>query len=303
MGVCVSRETVFFMNRILLLLLLSTSTLLAQTLPPAERYYATLGGLSVMPSAANLAIDTIRFPWAEYGSAALTYTLMEPGYLSGAAILDLGRDLKLPANSSAQTKAELDYLVQVQANASPALHERSLLLAEIGYWPDVLNPLDSAQAQNRRDLFFTGTSVFGSWYVADRFPKSAVLLARMMRDVRAAEFRLKLHFRRARPYHLDTRVQPYRRMRSPAFPSGHTLWAFANSYLLGEIAPHKRVELLALAEEVRLSREVLGIHYPSDNEQARVMAWRLLQAWKRNRAFQKDLAAAQSEYRQAEPSR
>ena len=85
-------------------------------------------------------------------------------------------------------------------------------------------------------------------------------------------------------------------MSSPSFASGHTLWAFIQAYTWSEIIPEKREAFLALAEEIRKSREIMGIHYPSDNEAARLIAHHMLTAYFQNPAFKTDLKAAKAEW-------
>ena len=51
-----------------------------------------------------------------------------------------------------------------------------------------------------------------------------------------------------------------------------------------------------MAEEVRWSRELMGIHYPSDNEASRVIGWHLLEDWYRNPQFIADLEKARKEW-------
>lgn len=81
----------------------------------------------------------------------------------------------------------------------------------------------------------------------------------------------------------------------PANSSAQTQAELA--YLFSEIIPEKRDVFLAGAEAARRSREILGIHYPSDNEASRILGWHLLRVWMKNPAFQKDLRAAKEEWK------
>ena len=51
-----------------------------------------------------------------------------------------------------------------------------------------------------------------------------------------------------------------------------------------------------MAEEVRWSRELMGIHYPSDNEASRVIGWHLLDYWYNNPQFVTDMERAKMEW-------
>ena len=118
-----------------------------------------------------------------------------------------------------------------------------------------------------------------------------------VQDIRATEFRLKRFFKRPRPYHLEPKLQPLARIQSPSFASGHTLRAFTEAYILSEIIPEKRELFLNVAEEVRWSRELMGIHYPSDNEASRVLGWYLLNYWYHNPQFVAALEKAKIEWK------
>jgi acid phosphatase (class A) len=113
---------------------------------------------------------------------------------------------------------------------------------------------------------------------------------------RAPRARLKRFFKRPRPYHLEPGLKPLARIQHPSFTSGHTLWAFTQAYLFSEIIPEKREQFLNMAEEVRWSRELMGIHYPSDNEASRVIGWYLLKYWSANPQFAADLEKAKIEW-------
>ena len=111
------------------------------------------------------------------------------------------------------------------------------------------------------------------------------------------EFTVKYHLGRARPYHLEPKLDPLARMRTPSFASGHTLWAYIQAFTWSELIPEKRTEFLKLAYEVGESREIMGIHYPSDEEAARVLAHRMLQAMWENPEFRTDLDLAKAEWK------
>ena len=47
------------------------------------------------------------------------------------------------------------------------------------------------------------------------------------------------------------------------------------------------------------SREIIGVHYPSDSESGRQLAWQLVNKLFENEAFRKDFAKAKEEIRLA----
>jgi acid phosphatase (class A) len=111
------------------------------------------------------------------------------------------------------------------------------------------------------------------------------------------EFTIKYKQLRARPYHLEPALQPLARMGSPSYASGHTLWAFIQAYTWSEIVPEKQKDFIGLAEEIRRSREIMGIHYPSDNEASRIISYKMMQSYFQKEQFRKDLADAVREWK------
>ena len=69
-----------------------------------------------------------------------------------------------------------------------------------------------------------------------------------------------------------------------AFPSGHSVCAFACAWVLGVRFPRWRAPLLALAALIALSRVVVGAHYPADVLAGSLLGlgggWLLVRAWK-----------------------
>jgi acid phosphatase (class A) len=61
--------------------------------------------------------------------------------------------------------------------------------------------------------------------------------------------------------------------------------------------PEKENAFIALAEEIRRSREIMGIHYPSDNESARQVAYEMFKTLFKNKQFNEDLARAKNEWK------
>jgi len=87
-------------------------------------------------------------------------------------------------------------------------------------------------------------------------------------------------------------------MESSSFASGHTLWVYMQAYLLAELIPSKRNELIELAYEIGYSREILGIHYPSDEETSRILAHNILMKIWENPDFKDDFEAALNEWKE-----
>ena len=291
-----SFKTLF--SGIFILLILSGFSASAQWIHPLEpisQYYKILAALSSEPNHERKSLDTIQFPWTEYSKSALGNSMWRTYYLNAEDEEKLPSFINCPANSSNQTKGDLEYLLKLQNTRTTADTTRAQFIAQIGSWPNIINPLDPDYAENRTQLFYIA-SLVGDWYNSTNFPATTQLLMNCIQDIRVTEFWLKRHFKRPRPYHLEPRLKPLTRINSPSFASGHTLWAFTEAFLFAELIPEKRDSFIAKADEVRWSREVLGIHYPSDNEASRIIAWHLVSGWFKSPEFKADFEKAKIEW-------
>lgn len=267
-------------------------------LEPATNHYLELRDVNADPNPERAALDSIRFFPESYNSVALLYTQLHPAYLSSDQIDQLKQSVAFPANSSDQTRAELDFLLEWQSKRTEKQERRATqVLAPVGYWPH-LDAMDDhpRHQENMEDLFFEGRTLLGENCNAENYPLTAQLLKGITRDMRIMEFTVKYHLLRARPYVLEPRLKPLQIMGSPSFASGHTLWAYIQAFAWAELLPDKRAQFLELAYEIGESREIMGIHYPSDEEAARVLAHRMLSAMLSNPKFVDDFNAAKLEW-------
>lgn len=262
---------------------------------PVQNHYKTLAALNASRNNARANLDTVEYPWTEYSQGALTTSLVRTVYLSKEDEARLPGLIKPPANSSDQTRGELDFLLSLQNSRTKEQIERAQYIANMGSWFNILNPTDPDFEENKKQLFYIADGV-GDWYNYRNFPATTKLLLNCIQDIRVTEFRLKYFFKRPRPYHLEPALQSLTRIKSPSFASGHTLWSYTEAYIFSEIIPERRNEFLAKADEVRWSRELMGIHYPSDNESSRIISWYLLKFWLNDSQFRADLAEAKKEW-------
>lgn len=268
-----------------------------QELAPASDHYEEFKRLSGKPNPVRAWMDTIQYPPKEYGNS-ITFLLVRPYYLSQDQLKILSESVAYPANSSDQVKKELEYLLDLQATRTSEQVKRVEFLSNIGYWPQT-NLLTSHPNyhQNLEDLFFEGREIYGVACSAKNFPLVSTLLEGIMQDMRVMEFTIKYKLLRPRPYHLESNLKPLTKINSPSFTSGHTLWAFLQAFVWSEIIPEKKTDFITLAEEIRRSREIMGIHYPSDNEASRLVAYKMLLSFMENKSFQNDFHAAVAEWK------
>lgn len=250
-------------------------------------HYKTLQEFSPEKSPENSALDAVFFPKKAH---QLAIKIISPAYLSRKEIDSLIDELQHPANSSEQTREELDFLLELQASRTEEQIEEALRMHEIVYFP--LPGMKSEQ-----DLFFEAYELLGEEFNPKEYPKTQKLLHNIMKEMRITEFTAKNLFLRARPRQLESKLSPLKKMNTASYASGHTLWAYMQAYLMGELLPEKRAEFLKLAYEIGYSREVLGVHYPSDEEASRKLAHKILaKMWLKSK-FMKDFSAAKLEWK------
>jgi len=85
-------------------------------------------------------------------------------------------------------------------------------------------------------------------------------------------YALKYHYNRARPeqlapfYNIELDVMYTDSHHTPAYPSGHTMYAALAAHMLSEKYPTYKNKFFELAKYCGLARILQGVHYPSDNE-------------------------------------
>lgn len=277
-----------------------TSNIFAQQafseLEPPSFHYAILEKYDAKSDEARKDLDSIRYPEEKFNDALL-FTLIRPKYLSEAQVTYLKGHVNFPANSSERTRKELDFLLKLQKERTPAQVEEVLEVGRVGYWPEIdLLTSHPEYEKNLKDLFYEVNQVMGNQYNAHNSPETAKLLKGIMNDMRLMEFTIKYYLLRARPYQLEEKLEPLKTIASPSFASGHTLWAYIQAYTLSELVPQKKNEFLGLAYEIGLSREIMGVHYPSDEEAARKVAHEMIRLMWSNERFQEDLRKARLEW-------
>ena len=179
--------------RLLLFLALSqlfTTAASAQTRPTVlvSAPYQRLAGIDRRVNPTRAGLDTIRFLLKDASKGSFVNTRLRGVYLP-ADVPSLLVIPAPPANSSDQTRAELDYMLDLQAKRTPAEVERYTKLAAIYHSPTVSNPYDPDYVRNWTSLYHVG-SPLGDWYTYQKVPLTAALLSGVYQDATAPADRL-----------------------------------------------------------------------------------------------------------------
>jgi len=264
---------------------------ITRELTPAKGYYRSLSTLNAEPASPNNTIDQQKFPFdAESAEKRLS---LKPYYLKETTLNDF-RLPDPPANSSEQTRAELNYLLALQDQRTQLDIESSLYMAGVFYNLRV-TPTDSSYRQYRQNLFHIGRSI-GSWFNPDNLPLTANLIANVWQDASYFIWGFKYKYLRVRPYVIEKDLHNLEETNWAAYPSGHAANSYINAYIYQELAPEYADEFLKDAYDMAHSREIIGVHYPSDSEASRILARQLVNKLFQQEKFLKDFELVKKEW-------
>ena len=262
-------------------------------LTPSRGHYKQLGSLDAKPKPGSNELDKKKFPFSAAESERRLS--IKPYYLTNVAV----EDFKIPdppANSSEQTRGELNYMLALQSQRTRLDVESSLYMANI-YYSLRVEPTDSTYTRFRNNLFHIGHSI-GTWFNPKDLPLTADLVAHVWQDASFYIWSMKLKYLRIRPYVIEPRLKNLEDTDWAAYPSGHASNSYVNSYLYQELAPEFMDVFIKDAYDMAHSREILGVHYPSDSESARIFARQLMNKLFQNEKFLKDFEEVKKEWKE-----
>lgn len=278
--------------------LLASASLVAQNaqkttreLTPARGHYKQLAPLSKQPKSPSEAIDKQRFVT---DPAAIERRMsLKPYYLQDVTVDDFTLP-DPPANSSEQTRAEINYLLALQKYRTAEDVRASLYMANV-YYNLRVQPTDTTYKRFRNNLFHIGRSI-GSWFNPENLPLTANLAANVWRDASYFIWSFKFKYARIRPYVVDPQLKNLENTDWAAYPSGHAANSYINAYLYQELAPEFADIFVKDAYDMAHSREIIGVHYPSDSECSRILARQFVNKLFQNEKFLKDFAEVKKEW-------
>ncbi len=96
-------------------------------------------------------------------------------------------------------------------------------------------------------------------------------------DITRVHMHFKAKFNRARPrQYSDDVAQSIDPPGHPAYPSGHSTDAHTLALLLAQIWPEKKTQLLSIAIQIAVNREIAGVHYRSDTAAGYLLAQQIV---------------------------
>ncbi len=281
---------------ILTLFVLFTANLFAQKsilqprpLTPISGHYKELAKLST--KATPDSSDRKQFPLEGLSPKNALKLILKPQYL-----LIPASDFKIadfPANSSAQTKAENEFLLKLQATArSEEKVKESLEFANV-YYDVFVKKGDEKYERFQKNLFHIGRQING--FTPVNLPETAKMMTKVWSDATYYFWALKFKFNRTRPYMIDSRIKNLDNTNFQAYPSGHSSASYVAAFVYQELLPEKTDLFVKNAYDMAFSREILGVHFPSDSEAGRVFARQFVNELLKNEDFKKDFTEAKKE--------
>ena len=234
-------------------------------------------------------VDSQRFPVKDFSMRNLKLR---------AAYLDIpASTFKLkpfPENSAEQTQAELAFLLELQNKRTPEIIAMTDSMAKVYYSPFVLNLFDADFERNASSPFFIGRNL-GKWFNYKNLPETSRVLQNIYQDATYYFFCLKANFMRPRPCQLNKEIKNLEMLSHGSYPSGHASASYVNAFVLSEILPELKEIFLTNAYDMAFSREIRGVHYPSDSQAGKEFARPFVNLLFKNEAFKSDFAKMKNE--------
>jgi acid phosphatase (class A) len=267
-----------------------------QSAASAQAILASNGGKAAKENKADVAIrslDDITFPEADFIRGA--YLKLRTVYVD--VPVSKFKLKPFPANSSAETRSELDFLLYVQKTRTAEAINRTETMANVYFDPLTTNPATADYTRNLNSLFYIGRDL-GPWFNAQQLPVTSQVLQNVIQDATYYIFSLKADFNRPRPYQLDARLENLEAPGHSSYPSGHSSTSYVHAYILSNIFPEYKDHFMGVASDMAFSRETRGVHYPSDSEAGKEFARQFVDELMKSRKFRSDLEAMRTEIKQ-----
>jgi acid phosphatase (class A) len=157
----------------------------------------------------------------------------------------------------------------------------------------------AAEEDHERSIF-RFAAVLGAGFTAPRLPYATEFFARVYADEKRIVNVTKAHFKRPRPFMVDSGLMPMVYPKStPSYPSGHTTYAYVIAILLARMVPEKAALIFQRAAFYGNNRVVVGAHFPTDVEAGRISGTVIDSVFFSDGKFMADFNRARTEVRNA----
>jgi len=187
-----------------------------------------------------------------------------------------------PADGSEAHQADLARLHEIERTRTPQQEE-------------------AARADAGNQTIFLFKPLFGDVFSEANLPLTVALAKRVFEDAKVNVGAAKHLYNRKRPYAADPTLHPAcpTTPKDDSYPSGHSMVGWLLGLTLVEMVPERRDDILARAAGFAFARNICGVHYPSDIEAARALAYAVHGAMAQSPSYKAALAAARAELRKA----
>jgi len=187
-----------------------------------------------------------------------------------------------PADDSARHRQELDRMLSLQADRTPAEERRCKSEETISV--------------------FAFSDVLGGWFNAKDLPVTSELMQQVQDQVKAVADVAKDKWKRVRPPLADRRIHPCVKLeRSPSYPSSHATRGIVWATLLCQIFPERTDALMARGKQIGDDRVLGGMHYPTDVAAGQKLGAEIARLLLANPDFQSELRKSRAECLAAKP--
>ncbi|MDF9833530.1 acid phosphatase (class A) [Ereboglobus sp. PH5-5] len=158
-----------------------------------------------------------------------------------------------PANDSPAGMADLETVLQVQKDRTPAQAAR-------------------AERVSAHDSLSMGAQVFGPAFNEKNLPRTIAILTKATNERRPVVHASKRQWNRTRPYDRGLGVEPcVKRQDNTSYPSGHSAASALWAVLLGKAMPEYEILFMDDVRETMWCRVIGGVHYPSDTQAGKLI--------------------------------
>lgn len=221
-------------------------------------------------------LDTLKFMQEQWAPELLQVLGRGPRFLPTSAPI---KSDPPPMNSSAETRAELDALLEMQKK------ERTYDTVSQIMW--------EATSKHVALVFLADPTINPMAIIAIQD-----LIPTVDGDVLYFVLREKAKYMRPRPSILEPELElVLDNPGHPAYPSGHATQFYFYAKILGDIDPDNAEQYMAFGKAVGRRREIAGVHYESDSKAGHALAEQLYTELMKVPKVQRQLEKAKEEFK------